>query len=140
MCSKTYGVQDVAAGDDAEGQHEHSVGLQMGCDADTHASGKIAAQSHPGICQPEGMTPRERTTIAAHRRRQSENAGPKRARMRGTSCQKLERSTSFLVAPQVMLYENRCARSAAERWMGRPPKKKKLWQAREHGRTVKKQK
>lgn len=38
----------------------------------------------------------------------------KRLRIFGTSIQKLERSTSFLVAPQVMLYEKRWARIAWE--------------------------
>ena len=39
----------------------------------------------------------------------------KRLKIFGTSCQKLERSTSFFVAPQVMLYENRCASSACDK-------------------------
>ena len=39
---------------------------------------------------------------------------------------KLERSTSFLVAPQVMLYENVWARMAVDTGIERPPKKKKL--------------
>ena len=38
----------------------------------------------------------------------------KRLRIFGTSIQKFERSTSFLVAPQVMLYEKRWARMAWE--------------------------
>ena len=38
----------------------------------------------------------------------------KRLRILGTSIQKLERSTSFLVAPQVILYEKRWARMACE--------------------------
>ena len=50
----------------------------------------------------------------------------KRLRILGTSIQKLERSTSFLVAPQVMLYEKRWARMAWEMWMDKPPKKMKL--------------
>ena len=33
---------------------------------------------------------------------------------------------TFFVAPQVMLYENRCESSAVDRWMLSPPKKKKL--------------
>jgi hypothetical protein len=44
----------------------------------------------------------------------------------GTSLKKLEISTSFLVAPHVILYENRCARIAWVMWMLKPPKKKKL--------------
>jgi hypothetical protein len=33
---------------------------------------------------------------------------------------------TFLVAPQVMLYENKWASNDLERWMLSPPKKKKL--------------
>lgn len=44
----------------------------------------------------------------------------------GISSKKFDRSTSFLVAPHVMLYENKCARMACVRGMERPPKKKKL--------------
>ncbi len=51
----------------------------------------------------------------------------KRSKILGTSCQKFERSTSFFVAPQVMLYEKRWARSACDRGMLSPPKKKKLF-------------
>jgi len=50
----------------------------------------------------------------------------KRFKILGTSMKKFERSTSFFVAPHVMLYENRCESSARERWMLKPPKKKKL--------------
>jgi hypothetical protein len=44
----------------------------------------------------------------------------------GTSLKKLESSTSFFVAPHIMLYENRCARIAWLMGMLSPPKKKKL--------------
>ena len=44
----------------------------------------------------------------------------------GTSLKKLERSTSFLVALHVILYENKCARIAWLKGMLSPPKKKKL--------------
>lgn len=66
--------------------------------------------------------------MTAVKTRQNTNASQKRRRIRGTSIQKLERSTSFFVAPHVMLYENRCDRRACERWMLSPPKKKKLQQ------------
>ena len=39
---------------------------------------------------------------------------------------KLDRCTSFTVAVQVMLYENRWASMACEMGIERPPKKKKL--------------
>lgn len=49
-----------------------------------------------------------------------------RLKIFGISSKKFERSTSFLVAPHVMLYENMCARMDCVRGMERPPKKKKL--------------
>jgi hypothetical protein len=50
----------------------------------------------------------------------------KRARIFGTSKKKFDLSTSFFVAPHMMLYENKCARIALLRWIERPPKKIKL--------------
>jgi hypothetical protein len=57
---------------------------------------------------------------------QSTKATRKRLRIFGTSRKKLERSTSFFVAPHWMLYENKCARRALDKWIDNPPKKKKL--------------
>ena len=51
---------------------------------------------------------------------------PHRFIILGTSLKKLVRSTSFLVAPHVILYENKCARIAWLKGMLNPPKKKKL--------------
>lgn len=90
------------------------------------ASGKMTAQSVPRMRQPMGMRSVERTTIATDTVIEMTSASQKRRTILGTSSQKLDRSTSFFVAPQVMLYENMCARSACERWMLSPPKKKKL--------------
>ena len=56
----------------------------------------------------------------------TDKANQKRLIILGTSLKKLDLSTSFLVAAQVMLYENRWANIAWERWMLIPPKKKKL--------------
>ena len=67
-----------------------------------------------------------RTTIAAQNAMLMTSESQKRLRILGTSCQKFDRSTSFLVAPHVMLYEKRCASSAWDRWILSPPKKKKL--------------
>ena len=75
----------------------------------------MTAQSQPSICQPVGIAGVEKTTITATSRMQMTSAIQKRLRILGTSSQKLERSTSFFVAPQVMLYEKRCARRACER-------------------------
>jgi len=41
----------------------------------------------------------------------------------GTSLKKLDASSSFAVAPHVMLIENMCARIAQLRWKERPPRK-----------------
>ena len=86
----------------------------------------MTAQSQPKMRQPMGMRSVVRMTIATAVTNEMMSATRKRETILGTSCQKLERSTSFFVAPHVMLYENRCARRACERWMLRPPKKKKL--------------
>jgi hypothetical protein len=81
----------------------------------TTASGKITAQSTPGICHPEGTRSVENTMIITNMRKPMTSASQKRRRMRGTSMKKFDRSTSFFVAPHVMLYEKRCARSAWDR-------------------------
>ena len=86
----------------------------------------MTAQSLPGTRQSMGSTGRLSTIIAPMISKLTTNESQKRRKMRGTSLKKFERSTSFFVAPHVMLYEKRWARSACERWMERPPKKKKL--------------
>ena len=68
--------------------------------------GKMTAQSHPGIRQPEGTISVDKIAIAMKIPMQMIKASQKRLRILGTSSQKFERSTSFLVAPHVMLYEN----------------------------------
>jgi hypothetical protein len=74
----------------------------------TTASGKITAQSTPG-----GTRSVENTSIITNMRKLLTSASQKRRRMHGTSMKKLDLSTSFFVAPHVMLYEKRCARSAS---------------------------
>jgi hypothetical protein len=106
----------------------------------------MTAHDVPGICHAGVTTGVDKTIIPAIVAKQRQNASRKRFQIRGTSIQKFDRSTScnhnhtlmstrpdktgdgqtFVVAPQVMLYENICARSAVERWMLSPPKKKKL--------------
>jgi len=61
-----------------------------------------------------GMKLVERTTTVMTHRVEITSESQKRLRILGTSIQKLERSTSFLVAPQVILYEKRWARMAWE--------------------------
>lgn len=98
----------------------------------TYAIGNTTAQSCVSTCHPTGtiFTLELSTTIPAAIRMHNTSATRKRRHILGTSRKKLERSTSFLVAPHEILYENRCARRATERWMLRPPKKKKLWERR----------
>jgi hypothetical protein len=91
-----------------------TIGNKMWLPATT-ASGKMTAQSTPGICHPGGTRPVERTTIITIMKKLMTSDSQNRRRMRGTSMKKLDRSTSFLVAPHVMLNEKRCARSACDR-------------------------
>jgi hypothetical protein len=93
----------------------------------TMASGKMTDQEDPGICHPIGRRPLAKTAIIPNARKPTTNASQNRRRIRGTSMKKFDRSTSFLVAPHVMLYEKRCASSAWDKWIDSPPKKKKLW-------------
>lgn len=92
------------------------------------ASGKITAQSTTEICHSTGTKSVAMITIRAISRIDITKDSQKRRKIFGTSMKKLERSTSFLVAPQVMLYENVCASRACVRWTLNPPKKKKLEQ------------
>lgn len=61
-----------------------------------------------------GMKLVERTMTVMTHRIDITSESQKRLRIFGTSIQKFERSTSFLVAPQVILYEKRWARIAWE--------------------------
>jgi hypothetical protein len=114
----------------------------------TYASGKITAQAEPSTRHPSGtnvvahttMPPRMTTeTITENQNlidggdmyvRTQGTKRPKKLPHRfiifGTSLKKLERSTSFFVAPHVILYENKWARIAWLKGMLSPPKKKKL--------------
>jgi len=89
------------------------------------ARGTITAQSPLKILHPAGMRSVESIIIPTEIMMQITRVGPKRLIIRGTSFQKLERSTSFFVAPHWMLYENVWASKAWDRWILRPPKKKK---------------
>lgn len=114
----------------------------------TYASGNMIAQAEPSTCHPSGTNDVAHTTmqprITTERRTENQNLvyggdmhmrtlGAKKAKklshrfiIFGTSLKKLERSTSFLVALHVILYENKCARIAWLKGMLSPPKKKKL--------------
>jgi hypothetical protein len=92
----------------------------------TRASGKRTDQEDPGICHPKGIRLLERIAIITIVRKLRMSARRNRRRIRGTSSKKFDCSTSFFVAPHVMLYEKRCASSASDKWIEMPPKKKKL--------------
>jgi hypothetical protein len=72
------------------------------------------------------MVPRIFKTITLVTLRRIERVTDYRFKILGTSLKKLDRSTSFFVADQEMLYENRYASIAWLSGMLRPPKKKKL--------------
>jgi len=69
----------------------------------TSASGKITAQYDPGICQSGVTKGKLNMIIIAKQAKDNKKASQKRLRIRGTSMKKFDRSTSFFVAPQVML-------------------------------------
>jgi hypothetical protein len=69
----------------------------------THTRGNDTAQSDPGICHSGGINGVEKIAIATSTKKHSTNASQNRFSILGTSMKKLDRSTSFLVAPHVML-------------------------------------
>jgi len=89
-------------------------------------SGRISDQEVFSILHSSGMRLVEKATTVITQRIEITSESQKRLRILGTSIQKFERSTSFFVAPQVILYEKRWARMAWEIWMDNPPKKMKL--------------
>ena len=86
----------------------------------------MAAHPELSIRHARGTRGVLRMIIAMTRIHATSHENQKRLKIFGTSLKKFDRSTSFFVAPQVMLYENMWARRAWERWMLSPPKKKKL--------------
>ena len=68
-------------------------------------------------------------TMPARMTNDTSKGNQNRLKIFGISLKKLDRSTSFFVAPQVMLYENRWARMAWLTGIDKPPKKKKLRRA-----------
>jgi hypothetical protein len=109
----------------------------------TNVRGRIRAHELPGICQPMGMMSVVKIIIATQVKKQAVIVNQKRLKIRGTSSQNVDFSTSFVVAPQTLktlimsraqrqnqkshiLYENTCARRAEDTLMLKPPKKKKL--------------
>ena len=79
---------------------------------DVIANGNITAHEEVSIRQANGTSTVEQTIIPAMMINAMVSATQNRLKIFGTSLKKLERSTSFFVAAQVMLYENICARIA----------------------------
>ena len=86
----------------------------------------MTAQAEPSTRHPTGTSDVLATTMPARRTQERRDENQKRLKILGISLKKLDRSTSFFVAPQVMLYEKQWARMAWETGIESPPKKKKL--------------
>ena len=80
----------------------------------TYIGGRITDQELFSILHSGGTSFVERTTMVITHRAEIMSESQKRLRTLGTSIQKLECSTSFLVVSQVILYEKRWARMAWE--------------------------
>jgi hypothetical protein len=95
--------------------------------------GTMTAHLSAAIVQSKGNMGRAKAIMVPITKVQHISATRNRTRIFGTSTKKLDRSTSFLVAPQVILYENMCARIALVKWIDRPPKNMKLQADRQDG-------
>ena len=84
----------------------------------------MTAQPEPSIDQSWGTTGKASTTMRAIAREEMRMESQNRLKILGTSLKKLENSTSFFVATQVMLYENKWASAAPDKCKLSPPKKK----------------
>jgi hypothetical protein len=87
---------------------------------------------HSGDLPPRGIRLILRIIVPMMTTKERTKESQKPRRIRGPSMESLERSTFFLVACQVMLYEKRCARRVVERWILRQPKNKKLQNSKIH--------
>lgn len=73
----------------------------------TYARGKIRDQELVSILHSAGTHLVAKPMTAITDRVDTKSESQKRLRILGTSIQKFDRSTSFFVAPQVILYEKR---------------------------------
>jgi len=73
------------------------------CPTATVTRGRNKPHEDGGICQASGMRSVERIAIPASEAKEKRKASQYRLMILGPSSQKLDRSTSFFVAPQVML-------------------------------------
>jgi len=72
----------------------------------------MTAQAEPSMLHSCGMTGRAKPIIMAMAKDEIKMDSQNLLKIFGTSLKKLENSTSFFVASQVMLYENRWATTA----------------------------
>lgn len=128
IAPSTYREQNMAGTDEAMRTRTRVSRLFAGYSGTkgTYTSGKMTAQPSEPIRHSTGRSGVETTTTPAMMTNERRSGNQKRFAILGISLKKLDRSTSFFVAPQVMLYENRCARMAWLSGIERPPKKKKL--------------
>ena len=92
----------------------------------TTARGKMTAQSDPSMRHWMGTAGVLRMIMPKMTIQATSHENQKRLKILGISLKKFDRSTSFFVAPHVILYEKQCARIACDTGIESPPKKKKL--------------
>ena len=92
----------------------------------TTERGKMTAQAEPSTRHSTGTSGVLRMMMPKTSIQDTSHENQKRLKILGISLKKFDRSTSFLVAPHVMLYEKQWARIACETGIESPPKKKKL--------------
>lgn len=95
----------------------------------------MTAHAEPSMRHSMGTSGVLRIIMPATMIQDTSHMNQNRLKIFGTSLKKFDRSTSFFVAPQVMLYEKRCARMACDTGMDSPPKKKKLHRHDQHTRS-----
>lgn len=86
----------------------------------------MTAQSEPSMRHWMGTMEVLRMIMAKTMIQATSHENQKRLKILGISLKKFDRSTSFFVAPHVMLYEKQWARIACDTGIESPPKKKKL--------------
>lgn len=68
----------------------------------TKTSGTMMAHEAPGICHPMGITGVVKMIMATITKRETSIVNQNRLKIRGTSSQNVDFSTSFVVAPHVL--------------------------------------
>ena len=111
-----YGIENVTSCADAGKGPRGLVRICLSGNGtgNTYMAGRITDQELFSILHSGGTSLVERTTTVKTHKIEITSESQKRLRTLGTSIQKLERSTSFLVVSQVMLHEKRWASIAWE--------------------------